>query len=146
MIEQIDIYVRFIAIGACLLLTAMALAGEIRPRLKWVFAPMVVGVMAYLINSAPQFEFGKPVKAFVDYLSLSTTFFIWLFARRLFEREPHRGIAVAVVVLFTLCWALGMLGARTFCSCQRRLRLLRHPPRFIGSRRRHHLHRMERSR
>lgn len=107
MIEQIDIYVRFIAIGACLLLTAMALAGEIRPRLKWVFAPMVIGVMAYLINSAPQFEFGKPVKAFVDYLSLSTTFFIWLFARRLFEREPHRGIAVAVVVLFTLSWALG---------------------------------------
>ena len=107
MIEQIDIYVRFIAIGACLLLAVMGIAGNIRPRLKWTFIPLVIGVIAYLINSAPQFDFAKPVNALVDYLSLSTTFFIWLFARGLFEREPPRWAVLSVIVIFSVSWAFG---------------------------------------
>ncbi|NNK46514.1 MAG: AraC family transcriptional regulator [Altererythrobacter sp.] len=107
MIEQIDIYVRFMTIGAALLLTALAIAGDIRPKLKWVFVPLLIGVIAYLINSAPQFSFAKPINAMIDYLSLSTTFFIWLFARSLFEREPPRWAIFAVVVIFTVSWAFG---------------------------------------
>ena len=107
MIEQIDIYVRFITVGACLLLTALAISTSIRPRLKWTFAPLTIGVIAYLINSAPQFEFEKPLKAVIDYFSLSTTFFIWLFARGLFEREPTRWAVISVIATFTVSWALG---------------------------------------
>lgn len=107
MIEQIDLYVRFIAVGAALLLTAMAISGDIRPRLKWTLAPLVIGAIAYLLNGATQFEMSKPVNALVDYLSLSTTFFIWLFARGLFEREPPRWTVISVVVIFTLSWAVG---------------------------------------
>ena len=107
MIEQIDIYVRFIAVGACMLLAILGIAGNIRPRLKWTFVPLLIGVIAYLLNSAPQFRFDQPARAFVDYLSLSTTFFIWLFARGLFEREPPRWAVIAVVVIFTTSWAFG---------------------------------------
>lgn len=107
MIEQLDVYVRFIAIGACLLLAVVGIAGHIRPRLKWTFVPLLLGVIGYLLNSAPQFEFREPIDALIGYLSLSTTFFIWLFARGLFEREPPRWAIIGTVVVFTVSWAFG---------------------------------------
>lgn len=107
MIEQIDIYLRFMTVGAALLLAAMGIVGKIRPRLKWTFVPLVIGVGAYLINSAPQFDFPKAIQSPLDYVSLSTTLFIWLFARRLFEREPPRWSVASVVVIFTLSWWFG---------------------------------------
>jgi AraC-like DNA-binding protein len=40
----------------------------------------------------------------IDYLSLLTPFWTWIFARRLFERDPPRALLTAFVVIYSVSW------------------------------------------
>lgn len=107
MIEEWDLNVRFISIGACLMLLALLATGEARRDIRISLIGLVVCVIAYLLNSTPLTAPETVVDPWVDLLSLFAPFWIWVFARRLFEREPQRGVAVAAVVALVVLWFLG---------------------------------------
>ncbi|MDJ0642651.1 MAG: helix-turn-helix domain-containing protein [Erythrobacter sp.] len=106
MIESIDYSVRLIAIGAGLLLLAMLVAGEVRQKILIPICGMIVGVTGYLVNSTPLMAPTGPLDPVVDAISISVPFWLWLFARNLFEREPERRIVLIVALVFIAGWAI----------------------------------------
>lgn len=106
MIEQWDFLLRVVTIGTSLMLLAMIVAGEMRGAIKFPLVGMIVGVVGYLVNSTPLMTSQGPADPWVDLISLSTPFWIWLFARRLFEREPESRIAIGAAGLMLLGWFL----------------------------------------
>ncbi|MEM8724135.1 MAG: helix-turn-helix domain-containing protein [Pseudomonadota bacterium] len=106
MIESIDYSVRLIAIGAGLLLLATLVAGEVRQKILIPFCGMIVGVTGYLVNSTPLMAPVGPLDPIVDAISISVPFWLWLFARNLFEREPERRTALIVASVFVAGWAI----------------------------------------
>ncbi|MFL0357046.1 helix-turn-helix domain-containing protein [Erythrobacter sp. GH1-10] len=107
MIEQADFLVRVLAIGASLLLIAQLVAGEARPAIKIPLVGLVVGVIGYLINSSTAIPASELADPLIDLVSISTPFWIWLFARRLFESEPPRRILIGAAVALTAGWFFG---------------------------------------
>ncbi|WP_394727329.1 helix-turn-helix domain-containing protein [Altererythrobacter sp. GH1-8] len=107
MVESIDIALRFIAIGSSLLLLILLLAGAVRTSIKVPLAGLLLGAMAYLLNSSPAIREFLPLFRFADLLSLTVPFWLWLFARRLFEKEPDRGLFWALVAIQLICWYFG---------------------------------------
>ncbi len=107
MIEQLDFLVRMAAIGAALMLLALVAAGEIRNSIKLPMVGMIVGSIGYLINSTPLMTSAGPMDPWIDLVSISATFWIWLFARRLFEREPERRILLGAAVILLFGWFIG---------------------------------------
>lgn len=107
MIAQIDIVVRLVACGAALLLLVLLMAGNVRRGLKVAVAGLLVGACAYLINASPMVPRTAPVEPFVDLASLFTPFFTWLFALRLFEKEPDRRVLIAVTAILVASWFIG---------------------------------------
>lgn len=107
MIEQADLLIRMIAIGSSLMLLALLIEGEVRKGIKISLVGLVIGAVGYLINSTPLIGSSGPIDPWVDLVSLPPPFWVWLFSRRLFEREPpQRGIQLAVLGL-VLSWFLG---------------------------------------
>lgn len=104
MIEELNYLVRMLAVGGALMLLAQIVANDVRVQLKLPMIGMVVGVSAYLINMTPLREAGTSVDPFVDLLSISTPFFVWLFARNLFERPPPQRMMLAVIPVLLLGW------------------------------------------
>lgn len=107
MIAQIDIIVRLVTCGASLLLLILLLTGEARRGLKWPLAGLLVGSIAYLLNSSALIAYDTPAQPWVDMASIFTPFFTWLFALRLFEREPPRALAWGAAALLVLAWFIG---------------------------------------
>ncbi len=107
MIEEWDLNVRFISIGACLMLLALLATGEARRDIRISLIGLVICVIAYLLNSTPLTAPETLVDPWVDLLSLFAPFWIWIFARRLFEREPQRRIAIAAVIALVVFWFMG---------------------------------------
>ena len=107
MIEQADYLVRLIAIGAGLLLIAQLVAGEVRGAIKLPLVAMIVGVIAYLINASPLMMADGPMDPWVDLFAISSPFWIWLFARRLFESEPDRRIVLGAAAVLLFGWVVG---------------------------------------
>ena len=107
MIGNIDTIIRLLAVGASLLLIVLLLVGEARRGLKLPLAGLLLGAMAYLINSSPQFRSMFSWIAFADIASIFTPFFMWLFARRLFELEPPRIALWAIAGLMVASWIGG---------------------------------------
>ena len=107
MIEQADFLFRLMAIGAGLLLVAQIVAGEVRSAIKLPLVGLVVGVIGYLINSAPLMAPWGPIGPWIDLVSISVPFSIWLFARNLFEREPDSRIILGSAAILLAGWALG---------------------------------------
>ena len=107
MIESIDITLRFLAIGASLLLLILLVFGEVRASIKVPLVGLLLGAMAYLLNSSPAIREFIPLFRFIDLLSLSVPFWLWLFARRLFEREPDQRLFWGLVVVQLVCWYFG---------------------------------------
>lgn len=105
--DQIDIIIRMMAVGATMLLLAILLAGRVRVGLKVPLAGLAVGAAAYLVNSSPLFSPGVQFDFIVDFLSLLSPYWIWLFARRLFEREPPLWLTWGFLAFFTLCLVTG---------------------------------------
>lgn len=104
MIEQVNYVVRVMALGSGVMLIALIMANEARRQLKLPLIGMLVGVIAYLINSTPLTAPATIFDPWIDLISLSTTPFIWLFARNLFERPPERRVLLAVIILFVIGW------------------------------------------
>jgi len=107
MIEQLDFYVRVIAVGASLMLIAQLVAGEVRAAIKFPLVAMIIGVIAYLINTSPLIGSEGPVDPMVDLLAILSPFWIWLFSYRLFEREPDLRILFGAVGLLGVGWIFG---------------------------------------
>ncbi|MEM9311185.1 MAG: helix-turn-helix domain-containing protein [Pseudomonadota bacterium] len=107
MIEQFDFLVRLVAIGASLMLLALLVEGEMRANLRVSLVGLVVGAVGYLINSTPLIGSAGWVDPWVDLVSLSPPFWIWLFARQLFEREAPRRAVLAAVAGLIGAWFFG---------------------------------------
>lgn len=103
---QLDIIVRLMAVGASLLLLVVLIAGSVRPALKIPLAGLVVGGAAYLVNSAGLIEPQQVIRRLIDLVSIVTPFWIWLFARRLFERDSPNWLLGILIFLYLAGWSL----------------------------------------
>ena len=99
---DLDTFLRLTAIGAIGMLLAVLAAGRIRTNMKIALCGMSVGSIAYLVNTSPVLIVPPRLVPAVDFVSLLTTMWIWLFARQLFERETPRALIWAVLGVFTL--------------------------------------------
>ncbi|MEP3050020.1 MAG: helix-turn-helix domain-containing protein [Erythrobacter sp.] len=111
MMDEWVFLTRMIAIGAGSMLLALLVAGEIRRAVKLPLIAMIIGTIAYLLNSSPlmtsmELSFGVADTA-VDLAALSVPFWIWLFARRLFEREPPRRVILGAAAVLLVAWFAG---------------------------------------
>lgn len=107
MIENLVYLVRIMTIGSGLTLIAMVAASEVRLSLRLPLLGMVIGVIGYLLNSTPLMTRGEGIVGpLIDLASMSTPLWIWLFARRLFEREPDRRILLGAASLIGSGWIL----------------------------------------
>lgn len=104
MIEEWVFLVRVIAIGSSLTLVAMVAASEVRLSLRVPLIGMLVGVIGYLLNSTPLMGQQGMLDPLIDFVALSSPFWIWLFGRRLFERGPDRRIMFAAAAVMILGW------------------------------------------
>jgi len=101
-----EIAVRLVTIGADLLLLVLILAGDMRRPIRIALAGMLFGSACYLLNSAPQFGIPRSVRQWLDIFSVYTPFWTWLFARLLFEREPHPRLIGALAAALLASWFL----------------------------------------
>lgn len=106
MIETWDFYIRLIGIGAGLLLIAQVAAGEIRKAIQFPAIAMLVGSIAYLLNTTAMVSASNLIDPWIDLFSLSVPFWIWLFARNLFEREPAPRIVLVVAAVMLGAWSI----------------------------------------
>ena len=107
MITQIDLVVRLVTCGATLLVLVLLLTGEVRRGLKLPLAGLLVGSIGYLLNSSSLIVYGTPAQPWTDLPSIFTPFFTWLFALRLFEREPPQAVAWGAGALLAAAWTYG---------------------------------------
>ena len=101
---HVDTIIRLMAVGVSFFVLMMVLAGEVRKSLKLPLAGLLVGGAAYLINSSTFLPVPRGVFPIVDLLSILAPFWIWLFARRLFERDPPLTMLVALGAIFVFSW------------------------------------------
>ena len=110
MIEQLDYFIRLITIGASLMLLAQLVEGRMRAGLKVTLVGLLVSVIGYLISSSPSLRPAGQGASVLALAAMSVPFWCWIFARRLFEREPPLRVIWAVVAALVISW----LAARTF--------------------------------
>ncbi|TRD10507.1 AraC family transcriptional regulator [Erythrobacter insulae] len=106
MIENWVFLVRVMTIGSGLTLIAMVVASEVRLAIRVPLIGMLIGVIGYLLNSTPLMTSNGPMDPWIDLVSLSSPFWIWLFARRLFEREPEQRVMLGAAAAMLLGWFL----------------------------------------
>jgi AraC-like DNA-binding protein len=104
MLTQIDVVVRLVACGASLLLLVLLLTGDVRRGLKLPLAGLLIGSIGYLINSSSLIVNGTPARPWTDLASIFTPFFTWLFALRLFEREPPQAVVWGIAAVLGVTW------------------------------------------
>ncbi|GMN02748.1 helix-turn-helix domain-containing protein [Erythrobacter sp. MTPC3] len=104
MIEEWVFLVRALSIGSGLTLIAMVAASEVRLSLRVPLIGMLVGVIGYLLNSTPLMGAQGQLDPLVDFVALSSPFWIWLFGRRLFERGPERRIMFGAAGVMIFAW------------------------------------------
>ncbi len=107
MVIDWDTFIRIASAGASFLLLMVMLAGRIRPPLKVALAGLLIGSAAYVINSSTTILLPRWIDPWIDFVSLLTPFWAWLFARRLFERDaPPLAVWGFMAVFFTF-WFMG---------------------------------------
>lgn len=104
MIGELNLAVRLASLGASLMVLVVLLPGSARRALKVSLTGLLVGTMAYVVHSEPAFGLRDGAWVITDLFSMFTPFWTWLFARRLFERDPPRGLAGGVAAFLLLCW------------------------------------------
>ena len=107
MLTQIDVVVRLVACGASLLLLILLVTGDVRRGLKLPLAGLLIGSIGYLLNSSSLIVYGTPARPWSELASIFTPFFTWLFALRVFEREPPRWASWGAVVVLGGTWFAG---------------------------------------
>lgn len=106
MIEQVDFFVRMIAMGAALMLMAQVVAGDMNEKLKFPMVAMIIGVMAYLIESSNLMVADSPLDPWINLVAIATPFWIWLVARRMFDFEPERRLALVALAALLIGWVI----------------------------------------
>lgn len=101
-----NIIVRLIGVGASSLLLTTILFGSIRRPLKIPLIGLVIGGAAYLINTSGILDRGSALLAVIDLASLITPFWIWLFARRLFERHTPNWLLALLGAVYLAGWMM----------------------------------------
>jgi AraC-like DNA-binding protein len=109
MIERLDIAVRLVACGASLLLLLLLLTGDVRRGLKLPLAGLLVGSSGYLVSTSGAILGARLSLPLSEFLSIFTPYFIWLFAMRVFEREPPRLAVVGIPALLAAAWTIEYL-------------------------------------
>lgn len=105
MIHDWDFLIRLMSLGSALTLIAMVVASEVRLSVRVPLIGVLVGSVGYLLNTPMMTERG-PATPWIEFFAISTPFWIWLFGRRLFEREPEQRIMLVTAALMVLGWFL----------------------------------------
>ncbi len=90
--------------GGQIMLIAVLLVSRTRRDLKISLLGVLISSMAYLVNSSTMMAPPLPWRIPIDFLSISTTVWAWIFAHQLFERRIAKPLLVAVPLLLTLLW------------------------------------------
>ncbi|MEL6239336.1 MAG: hypothetical protein AAFQ90_12200 [Pseudomonadota bacterium] len=106
MIENLDTAVRLVGIGATLMIMAQMMASDIRLMIKGPLVGALIGAVGYLVVSSGARAAFPVINSLTDLVSISTPFFIWLFARALFERDPDRRVILIAALLLVAAWVL----------------------------------------
>ena len=104
---EIDTGLRFLDIGACLMLLTVLAVGQMARQLKIICMGLIAGAIAYLINSSSAFWHYSDGPDWIDLLSIFLPFWAWLLAQRLFERTVDAKIIVSLAVLLIIVWIFG---------------------------------------
>ena len=108
MTEQLDTTLRIATAGAAMLLLLLLVAGRARPAIKLCLSGLLLGAVAYLFNSSELIADGQRwLKRLLDLFSVFTPFWIWVFARNLFERTPPPWIIGGSAALLVFSWFTG---------------------------------------
>ncbi len=106
-LSQLDTVLRLLAIGGQIMMIAVALFSKIRSQIKLPLLGLLIGAIAYLINSSAVLSPPGQWRIPVDFLSISTTVWAWIFAHQLFERPMKRSLLVAAPLILGIFWTLG---------------------------------------
>lgn len=101
---HVDTVIRLMAMGAGVLLLLLLMLGEVRNALKLPLAGMIVGGVLYLFNSSNSMGVGSPFFEPLDLISLTTPFWLWVFAHRLFDRELPRYSIIPIAIAYISGW------------------------------------------
>lgn len=98
--ENLDTALRLIGIGQLVLVALVVWRSGAGPAVRRVTVALLIGVIGYLINSAPQFpQTPSPTRFAVVLASNLAPWFLWLFAHVVFDRAADRRIAGASIAL-----------------------------------------------
>lgn len=103
---ELDLAIRLITIGADLLLILIVATRKVRLLLRFSLVGLLVGSIGYLLISAPAFGIPPAYVPFIDIFAVSTPFWIWLFARLLFDRQPTPHLAGLIITSVMIAWFL----------------------------------------
>lgn len=103
----IDTVIRLLAIGGQVMMIAILLVSKTRTDLKISLIGVLVGAIAYLVNSSITLSPPHPWRSFVDFGSVSTTIWAWIFAHQLFERPIRKSLLVAAPLMLATFWTVG---------------------------------------
>lgn len=94
--HSIDIALRLIGISQLVLVALVVWRSAVSPAVRRATIALLLGVIGYLMNSAPQFlTTPSPLRLIVVLASNLAPFFLWIFAHLVFDRTPDRRIGVA---------------------------------------------------
>lgn len=86
------------------MLLAMIIANEVRASIRLPLVGMIVGAIFYLLSASSLMMAENPLDPVIDLVAISTPLWIWLAARRLFEREPDPRLLYGTVAVLILGW------------------------------------------
>ncbi len=86
------------------MIIAVLLVSRTRRDLKISLLGVLISSMAYLINSSVMMAPPLPWRIPIDFLSISTTVWAWIFAHQLFERRIANPLLITVSILLAVLW------------------------------------------
>jgi len=106
-LTQLDTTLRLLAIGGQIMMIAVALFSKIRSDIKIPLLGLLIGAIAYLVNSSAVLSPPGQWRIPIDFLSISTTVWAWIFAHQLFERPIKRSMLIAAPLILGIFWTMG---------------------------------------
>jgi AraC-like DNA-binding protein len=101
-----DMTLRLLAIGGQIMIIAVLIAGKIRTNLKIAAIGLLISSMAYIINSSGFSPNEGVLEIVVDFISVSTTIWAWVFGHQLFERPINKKILIGASLILFLLWGI----------------------------------------
>ena len=113
--DSLDTALRLIGIGQLVLVALVIWRSDAAPPVRRITVALLVGVIGYLINSAPQFPVTpSPLRFVVVLASNLAPWFLWHFAHLVFDRAVDRRIGLAALSLILASVAVYVL--RRWCE------------------------------